>query len=80
MPLTTTQHVAFDPEFNREIGGAEVVGAGIGKRHGIIHPVKRHRLAVGRLACHPEGAVDQRAGMACPGGIGQRGPAPFVHP
>ena len=80
VPLAAPQHVAFHPECHREIGGAEVVGARIGHRHGIVHPIKRYCLAIGGLACDPKGPVDQSPRMTRPRPIRQRRPTPFVHP
>ena len=80
MPLGAAQCGAFDPGFQREIGRAEVVGPGIGDRDGIVEAVEGQGLAIGGLASDPGGPVDQRAGVAAARGIGQRGPAPFVHP
>ena len=80
MPLGAAHHIAFGPEFDRKVRGAEVVGRRIGDRHGIVDAIEGEGLAIGGLAGDPGGPVDQRAGVAGPRGIGQRGPAPFVHP
>ncbi len=56
VPLATPQPVTFHPEFNREIGRAEVVGAGIRHRHGIVHAIKRDCLPIGGLARRPRAA------------------------
>ena len=79
MALATTQGVTFGPEFNREIGSADVVGARIGNRDRIVDTVEGEGLAIGGLPGHPEGAVNQRANVSGPRGICQRGASPFIH-
>ena len=79
MPLGTAQYRALGPQFNRKVRGAEVVGVGIGDRDGIVEAVEGQGLAIGGLAGDPGRAVEQRASVAAARGIGQRGPAPFVH-
>ena len=79
MPLAPAQDVAFGPEFNREIGGAEVIGRRIGDRDGIVDALKRQGLAIGGLARDPRGPVHQRSGMTGPGRIRHGRPAPLVH-
>ena len=66
MALAAGQNVPFGPEFNREIGGADVVGARIGHGDGIVDAIEGEGLAIGGLPGHPEGAVDQRANMSGP--------------
>ena len=80
MPLGAAQHIALGPEFDRKVRRAEVVGGRIGDRDGIVDAIEGEGLPIGGLAGDPGGAVDQRAGVAAARGIGQRGPAPFVHP
>ena len=80
MPLGAAQYLALGPQFNRKVRGAEVVGVGIGDRDSIVEAVEGQGLAIGGLAGDPGRAVDQRASVAAARGIGQRGPAPFVHP
>ena len=80
MPLGAAQHIAFGPEFDRKIRRAEVVARRIGDRHKIVDAIEGEGLPIVGLAGDPGGPIDQRAGVPGPRGIGQRGPAPFVHP
>ena len=79
MALSSAQHVAFHPQLNREIGRAEVVGAGVRHRDGIIDTVEGQGRPIGGLAGDPGGPIDQGAGVPAPRGISQRRPASFVH-
>ena len=80
MALAATYHIALGPQFDRKVCGAEVIGGGIGNGDCIVDAVEGQGLAIGGLACDPEGAVDQCADVSGPRRIRQRGPAPFVHP
>lgn len=79
MSLGAAQHIALGPQFDGEVGGAEIVGAEIGDRDGIVEAVEGEGLAIGGLAGDPGGPIDQRAGVPAARGIGECGPAPFVH-
>ena len=66
MALAAAYHIALGPQFDRKVCGAEVIGGGIGNGDCIVDAVEGQGLAIGGLACDPEGAVDQRAGVSGP--------------